>query len=353
MRLSPDALFTQAMTDINREVLRYFVLTNRTALSFSGGRTSALMLWLTIQANPLEALREYLQVMFGNTGREDEATLRFIKACTDAWLAPLGLDMKWVEYRNDPQGFAVVDFATASRNGEPFEALIKKRQYLPNPVTRFCTVELKIRAMHKYLRTLGWLEGDDGWDQMVGIRADEQRRVAKMRARGHSTESRKEHMRIPLADAGVNVGHVQAFWEGQPFNLELPTFKGRTLAGNCDLCFLKPAAQVQSLIAEKPARGVWWARMETEVSMNFDSVIGPQPVMVDVWDPEADDGMGDYIPTPMLDAAGAPVMAPPSKTGATFRSDRPSYSQMLSYVADQRDMFAPGDEEPIACFCGD
>ena len=34
--------------------------------------------------------------------------------------------------------FVVVDFDTASRAGEPFEMLVRKRQYLPNPVARGC-----------------------------------------------------------------------------------------------------------------------------------------------------------------------------------------------------------------------
>jgi hypothetical protein len=39
-------------------------------------------------------------------------------------------------------------------------------------------------------------------------------------------------------------------------------------------------------------------------------------------------------------------------SGAVFRSDRPSYAQMLKFSASQKDMFDP-NEETIACFCGD
>lgn len=197
--------------------------------------------------------------------------------------------------------------------GQPFEEIIRKRNYLPNPVTRFCTSELKIRTMHKWLRAnwknLGWDAADMEWNQMIGIRADEQRRVSKIRARGHSTETTKETMLMPLADAGVTVQDVAAFWAQQHFQLELPTYNGRTLAGNCDLCFLKPAQQVQTLIAERPERAIWWARMEA------------------------------------LALASKP-------SGAVFRSDRPSYADMAQFVAQQRDMFDP-NEEAIACFCGD
>lgn len=145
---------------------------------------------------------------------------------------------------------------------------------------------------------------------MVGIRADEQRRVAKIRARP-SPETVLETMILPLADAGITVADISAFWATQPFGLELPTYNGRTLAGNCDLCFLKPANQVRSLIAQKPERAVWWAAQE---------------------------------------ALALALASKPS--GAVFRSDRPSYAAMLKNVGDQFD-FVGHDEEPIACFCGE
>ena len=284
-----------------------FKIDSPTCISFSGGRTSAYMLWRVLQSN--NGLPSDAVACFANTGKEDEATLRFVRDCGLNWNVPI----VWVEYRNDEKGFALVDFETASRDGEPFEAIIRKRNYLPNPVTRFCTSELKIRTMHKWLRAnwqaLGWDAHDLEWNQMIGIRADEHRRVSKIRARGHSTETTKETMLMPLADAGYTVSDVDEFWARQSFQLELPTYKGRTLAGNCDLCFLKPAGQIQSLIAEKPERAVWWAKIEA------------------------------------LALASKP-------DGAVFRKDRPSYAQMLKFSQDQRDMFDP-NEEAIACFCGD
>lgn len=280
-----------------------FAIDSPTCISFSGGRTSAYMLWRVLQANgglPAEAV-----VCFANTGKEDEATLRFVRDCGLHW----GVDIRWLEFRDNEVGFALVDFDSASRDGEPFEAVIRKRNYLPNPVTRFCTSELKIRTMHRFLRSMGWAEGDGEWDQFIGIRADEHRRVAKIKARGRSTETTKETMRMPLAEIGVTTRDITEFWAVQPFGLELPTYQGRTLAGNCDLCFLKPANQVFTLIAEKPGRAVWWARMEA------------------------------------LALASKP-------SGAVFRSDRPNYAQMMQYASQQLDMFDQA-EEGMACFCGD
>jgi 3'-phosphoadenosine 5'-phosphosulfate sulfotransferase (PAPS reductase)/FAD synthetase len=270
-----------------------------TCISFSGGRTSAYMLWRVLQTNG--GLPAQTVISFANTGKESEATLQFVRDCAERWQVPI----HWLEFLPTEPGFTVVDFDTASRAGEPFEGLIRKRQYLPNPVARACTTSLKIRPMHKFLRSIGWTE----WDQCIGIRADEQRRVAKIRARGHSTESVHETMCMPLADAGVTVHDVNAFWRAQPFNLELLTVNGRTLEGNCDLCFLKPFGQRLSLIKARPEVAVWWMRMET------------------------------------LGLASKP-------SGARFRVDGPSYADLARFAAEQRDLFDP-DEEPIACLCGD
>jgi len=274
-----------------------FKIDGPTCISFSGGRTSAYMLWRVLQSNG--GLPDEAVVCFANTGKEDEATLRFVRDCSQAW----GVPIVWIEFRDTDDRFKVVDFATASRNGEPFEALIRKRNYLPNPVTRFCTIDLKIRPIGRYLLSIGMAETKTEAENMsmIGMRADEQRRAAKI----------ADKSRIPLVRAGITKQDVGDFWRAQPFDLMLPNSNGVTMHGNCDLCFLKGGAQVLSLIAEKPERAVRWAKME---------------------------------------ALALALASKPS--GAVFRSDRPSYAQMAAFAADQRDMFDP-NEEAIACFCGD
>lgn len=271
-----------------------------TCISFSGGRTSAYMLYKVLEANEMKLPEEAI-VCFANTGKEDEATLQFVKDCQDNWNVPI----TWLEYvdaEETKDRWKQVNFESASRDGEPFEALIRKRNYLPNPVSRFCTVELKVRTIHRYLKAHGWKE----WDSMLGIRADEQRRLAKI---GNQDYGKHEEKIAPLGRLGVTKETVGEFWRNQAFDLGLPNMNGVTMHGNCDLCFLKGGAQVLSLIQEKPERAVWWAKMEA------------------------------------LALASRP-------SGAVFRSDRPSYSQMIKFASEQKDMFDP-NEETIACFCGD
>ena len=272
-----------------------FEIKEPTVISFSGGRTSGFMLYKVLEAHQMR-LPDDAKVIFANTGKEDEATLKFVNDCSVYWNVPI----VWLEYQDhedSKQRFKVVTFETASRNGEPFEAIIRKRQYLPNPVTRFCTAELKIRTIHKYLRSIGWDDHDENSD-WIGIRADEPRRAAKI-----------ARERTPLVTAGIGKTDVGNFWKAQPFDLGLPNFNGVTYHGNCDLCFLKGESQTRSLIAEKPERAVWWAKME--------------------------------------------AMAMASKPdGARFRKDRDSYQAMMNYAKDQMPMFDDPDES-IACFCGD
>lgn len=276
-----------------------FKIIEPTCISFSGGRTSAYMLWRVLQSN--NGLPENAIVCFANTGKEDEATLKFVHDCEKHWSVPI----VWLEYQNAEESkdrWKQVTYETASRNGEPFEAVIRKKNYLPNPVTRFCTIEMKIRTIANYLFSIGMCETRSEGEYMswVGIRADEPRRAAKI-----------PRDRTPLVTAGIGKSDVGEFWKSQPFDLELPNFNGVTYHGNCDLCFLKGESQTRSLIAEKPERAIWWAKME------------------------------------------ALALALASKPdGARFRKDRDSYQQMMDFAKNQVVMFDKADES-IDCFCGD
>lgn len=373
-----------------------FKIDGPTCFSFSMGRSSGFALRKTLDANEPEVLRKYLKVLTCNTGKEEEAGLRFGDKVDREWLRPLGLSLTWLEYQAEPRDeewldiacaitgqdmerkWRVVTFAGASRNGEPFEAIITQRGgVLPNRVSRFCSSELKTRTMHRYLRSIGWTE----WDTFIGVRADEPRRVAKFRANPHP-EGKHEEVHLPLAIAGIGAQDVGAFWKAHSFDLELPNMNGKTMHGNCDLCFLKPAHQVFSLIAEKPSRAVWWAAQEKKAEQTVPPRIRLEPIFEKVEIPQAeyeaemaqfesDYEAGEFNDLdeyeleqarprrfelrPVLDAAGEQVVRRHLElsTACRFRDDRASYAQMAQYAADQRDAFGHEDEEAIACFCGD
>ena len=59
-----------------------FKINEPTCISFSGGRTSAYMLYKVLEANDMKLPGEAI-VCFANTGKEDEATLKFVHCLLD------------------------------------------------------------------------------------------------------------------------------------------------------------------------------------------------------------------------------------------------------------------------------
>ena len=254
------------------------------AISFSGGRTSAYMLYKILEAHDGK-LPDDVKVTFANAGKEMPETLDFVQACSENW----GVDIVWLEFQGLKEPPKIVNYTTAARQGEPFDLLTTAKSYLPNPMARFCTIELKIIPIEKFM-------GNE-FLTVVGIRADEPHRVAKQRA--------KENYLVPLADAGVIVEDIRDFWGHQNFGLNLPMMpNGVSSMSNCDLCFLKGAKIKLSIIREKPSLAAWWTAQE-------------------------------------------------KKIGGTFRNDHPTYDQMQVIATDQGQLFDFADDETIPCFCGD
>ena len=71
-----------------------FKITEPTCISFSGGRTSAYMLYRILEAHDMQ-LPDEVVVCFANTGKEEEATLEFVRDCEKYWNVPI----VWLEYK--------------------------------------------------------------------------------------------------------------------------------------------------------------------------------------------------------------------------------------------------------------
>lgn len=249
-----------------------YVISEPTIISFSGGRSSALMLHKTLDANG--GIPDGSVVCFANTGKEMPETLDFVHECEQRW----GVPIVWLEladykivgewasglHKGKPKFKAVtkvVDYSTASRNGEPFEILIRKKAYLPNAVARICTAELKVRRIQQFCKDNEIYHPV----QFIGIRADEQRRAAKI----HNSVSDGCDRWCPMYVDGVTKETVSRFWKDHPFDLNLPNNNGTTDWGNCDLCFLKGAGKRKSIIQQRPDLADWWIRMEKETESRF------------------------------------------------------------------------------------
>lgn len=232
-----------------------FFIEGPASISFSGGRTSAYMLWRVLQSHG-GRLPDDVIVTFANTGKERPETLRFVYECGVRW----GVDIVWLEWRKDKPGFEVVGYNSASRNGEPFEELIRLKKRLPNWQERWCTGFLKVLTMLAYNVSLGRVKGE--FLEVIGLRDDEGARILTGRANAVKDNRRVTY---PLADGGVRKPDVMTFWSQQPFDLGLKPHEG-----NCDLCFLKGKGLRKRLIRDTPSVADWWQRMEVEQAGFFD-----------------------------------------------------------------------------------
>lgn len=215
-------------------------------ISFSGGRSSAYMTHRLLPDHPGAT------VIFCNTGKENEETLHFVEQCNQLWQNPV----VWLEY-HPTEKFRIVNYNTASRNGEPFAALIKEKQMLPNLVARFCTQELKVRAIKHYCLSVGLQH----WTSAIGIRYDEPARWSK--TKGVASKERWEVV-LPMVDWKTTKPDVLQFWKQMPFDLQLKEHEG-----NCDLCMLKGKYKKLQILREKPHVAKWWIEQEDLTGATF------------------------------------------------------------------------------------
>jgi hypothetical protein len=222
-------------------------------VSFSGGETSAFMAqWLNNHYE--EHGYENIVFVFANTGLENEQTLEFVERC-DKYFK---LGIQWVEA--DVQhglrkgtGFYRTDFDHASRNGEPFEEVIKKYG-IPNQNFPHCTRELKQAPINSFAKV--WFNNEP-YHTAIGIRKDEIDRM----------NSKAKEMRLiyPLINSKmmpVTKPIINFYWRSMPFRLELKGYQG-----NCITCWKKADNKLYKIAQENPKAFEFMDRMETEYSI--------------------------------------------------------------------------------------
>lgn len=227
----------------------------RLVISFSGGRSSAVML-----DQILHRWRDDRDIViaFANTGKEEEETLRFVDAVDHHFCKPRGHKVNWIEAiihhgeRKAPTARPVT-YKTVSRNGEPFEEAIKKHGIF-NKSYPNCTGRLKDEPLNWWVRNvIGWERGS--YDTAIGIRADEVDRVS----------ARREKMRwiYPLADWGYKKRDVSQYMQQFDWDLKLAGDHW----GNCDACWKKSLRKLMTRAKEDPAVFEWWGHMERKYGM--------------------------------------------------------------------------------------
>ena len=215
-------------------------------VSFSGGRTSGYMCHWLIENKS----NDYdLRFVFANTGLEHEKTLEFVDRCDKEF----DLGLVWVEAVVNPEKgkgirHKIVTYMNAARNGEPFEAHIKKSG-IPNQAYNQCSERLKSTVMETYRQSLGFHRKHQ---TAIGIRSDEPRRL--------SPTAKKNGLVYPLAHwTQCTLAEIMHWWSDQSFDLDLPTHYG-----NCVTCWKKSDRKLMTIAKYEPHYFDFMDRMEKE-----------------------------------------------------------------------------------------
>lgn len=248
-----------------------YELSEPSMIGVSSGRTSGFLF-----KQILDAYKGYLPShvipCFQNTGKEREESLEFLEEMSRRWHVPV----IWLEYRpalkfKTAVNFEIVNFKTASRKGEPYDMLIDylarfRREVkmtnpvLPNPVQRICTAYLKVKTTEQFMESIGFKY----YQAVMGIRYDEPRRVAKLKA---SNEHGYRYEYIwPLFDQKITKSMIKEWWLSQDFDLRLDA---ESDLGNCDLCFDKHISKLVQIAKADPSRLDWWCDKEDQTGQNF------------------------------------------------------------------------------------
>lgn len=219
-------------------------------MSFSGGETSAYLLQWVLKNYP----NHNINVVFANTGEENEETLKFVQQCSEYF----DVEIIWLEYER--LSFRIVDFKTAYRSHNEIE--IKNlwpnhpfRKYIehfgiPNIQNMSCTRELKERIINRYLSSIGWKPSNH--TKCIGIRADEIDRIGPYW--------------YPLVSLGITKPMINDFWSKMPFRLNLKGYEG-----NCKTCWKKSFRKLATIYRYNPERFAFFNQMEKE----FENYVKP------------------------------------------------------------------------------
>ncbi|CDG99841.1 phosphoadenosine phosphosulfate reductase family protein [Xenorhabdus bovienii] len=201
-------------------------------VSFSGGRTSAYLVYLMEQRRQQG---EEVHYIFMDTGAEHPMTYRFVREVVKFWDIPLVV----LQAEMNPQlgasnGYTVWEPKDIQRMPvlKPFSDMVKKYG-TPYIGGAFCTDRLKLRPFNAYCNDHF---GRGNYQTWIGIRADEPRRLNRKDSIGY------------LADiSDFDKQDVLDWWETQPFNLLIPEH-----LGNCVFCIKKSSKKIGLACQDEP-----------------------------------------------------------------------------------------------------
>jgi len=245
-------------------------------VNFSGGRTSAYMVWLFEQRKKHEDIN--VEYIYCDTGAEHTNTYKFIREVVEHF----GIELTCLrtiismEFGVGPS-YRVVNLSECKQDLEPFLDVCRKHG-TPTVTSPKCSDRMKGVPADKYCDDK---YGRGRYFRWLGIRADEQRRI-KTTERQLDFFAKQKRVkgwvlttRYLAQMSNITKSEVLDWWEDQPFNLELEEH-----LGNCVFCIKKGANKLALAAKDEPEMAARFMDMIASDSVHSQPSRGiPQSIM--------------------------------------------------------------------------
>lgn len=216
-------------------------------VSFSGGRTSAYLVYLMEQKRKL--LNWNVTYIYMDTGAEHPKTYEFIRSVAEHFK----IDLVCLRVVINPElgqanTYEQIDISDLKTDFYVWPSMLKKYS-LPYVNGAFCTDRMKLVPYTKYCKDKF---GKD-YITWLGIRADEPKRLIPKAGKRYLAEI-----------SHFDKWDVIDWWKDMPFDLEIPEY-----LGNCMFCIKKGVNKVALA-----------ARAEPEFSAQFNKIITSDSVRI-------------------------------------------------------------------------
>lgn len=231
-------------------------------VSFSGGRTSAFLVYLMEQKRINEGWP--VEYVFFDTGAEHPKTYEFIKNVVKHW----EIDLICLQAVINPEHGKGIRAKRVPIESMSFD--LSLMQKLVNKYGNFtinrpmCTTRMKTDVLNAYCREHFSKDSFENW---IGIRADEPRRLPKPqnidlidgmpKPRWHGNF--KINYLASISD--FTKQDILDWWKQQPFDLEIPEH-----LGNCVFCIKKGVNKTALAARDEPELWEEWRKAMTDMN---------------------------------------------------------------------------------------
>ena len=218
-------------------------------VSFSGGRTSAYMVWLFEQEKK-RFPNIKVEYLFNDTGAEHPKTYEFIRNVVKYFNINLTCLRAKVSLEvGVGTSYKVIPLSECCPDLQPFKDVCEKYS-TPSHAFSHCTREMKLVPSRKYCKDTF---GADGYLTWLGIRIDEPKRLNVVDnqidafAEEKKFDRSKVNVRYLASISNLDKKDVLDFWGLMDFNLDLDEH-----LGNCVFCVKKGINKVALAARDEP-----------------------------------------------------------------------------------------------------